>query len=113
MDGKKQSSKPSTPLDNDANLNQVGDETMTSFEGLQDDDEDAFDPDNADFDSAARVRYSFTGEHPGELTVGSGEDLVVLEASDPNWSVFSIRSFESSQMSKCTDDFLLMAGGWW
>ncbi|KAK4702801.1 hypothetical protein P7C70_g3422, partial [Phenoliferia sp. Uapishka_3] len=33
----------------------------------------------------ARARYSFTGEHVGELSVSAGEDLVILEASDANW----------------------------
>ncbi|KAL8292370.1 hypothetical protein RQP46_001836 [Phenoliferia psychrophenolica] len=33
----------------------------------------------------ARARYSFHGEHVGELSVSAGEDLVILEASDANW----------------------------
>lgn len=82
----KQSSKP--PVIRANNSRAVGDEKLTSMEGQDTLDDDDFDPDlSADFDSAARVRYSFTGEHPGELTVGSGEDLVILEASDPNWFV--------------------------
>ncbi|SCV69677.1 BQ2448_1071 [Microbotryum intermedium] len=36
-------------------------------------------------DSTARARYSFTAEHPGELSVSAGEDLTVLENGDPNW----------------------------
>ncbi|KAM0748462.1 hypothetical protein T439DRAFT_303994 [Meredithblackwellia eburnea MCA 4105] len=36
-------------------------------------------------DAIARARYSFQGEHVGELSVTAGEDLVVLEASDANW----------------------------
>ncbi len=36
-------------------------------------------------DAVARTRYSFEAEHPGELTVRAGEDLVILEGSDPNW----------------------------
>lgn len=38
-----------------------------------------------DGDSAARARFSFVGEHPGELSIKAGEDLLVLEASDVNW----------------------------
>lgn len=41
-----------------------------------------------DGDSAARARFSFVGEHPGELSIKAGEDLLVLEASDVNWYVF-------------------------
>jgi len=36
-------------------------------------------------DAVARTRYSFEAEHPGELSVRAGEDLVILEGSDPNW----------------------------
>ncbi|GAA5891635.1 hypothetical protein JCM6882_006152 [Rhodosporidiobolus microsporus] len=35
--------------------------------------------------SAALARYSFHGEHPGELSVSANENLQVLESSDPNW----------------------------
>ncbi|KAM0789265.1 hypothetical protein ACM66B_000107 [Microbotryomycetes sp. NB124-2] len=35
--------------------------------------------------SNARARYSFSAEHPGELSVKAGEDLVILEGSDPEW----------------------------
>lgn len=40
---------------------------------------------NPEPDSAVRARYSFTAENSGELSVSAGEDLIVLEASDPNW----------------------------
>lgn len=40
---------------------------------------------NPDIDSKSRARYSFVAEHPGELNVSAGEDLVILEASDANW----------------------------
>ncbi|KAK4051361.1 hypothetical protein OIV83_002845 [Microbotryomycetes sp. JL201] len=36
-------------------------------------------------DSNARARYSFSAEHPGELSVKAGEDLIILEGSDPEW----------------------------
>lgn len=36
-------------------------------------------------ESQSRARYSFTAEHPGELTIKSGEDLTILENNDPNW----------------------------
>lgn len=45
----------------------------------------SFEGDNPEVDSTARARYSFTGEHPGELSVRAGEDLVILETSDLNW----------------------------
>lgn len=38
-----------------------------------------------EIDTAVRARFSFTAETPGELSVSAGEDLVILEASDPNW----------------------------
>ncbi|KAK4057194.1 hypothetical protein OIO90_001689 [Microbotryomycetes sp. JL221] len=36
-------------------------------------------------ESNARARYSFSAEHPGELSVKAGEDLIILEGSDPEW----------------------------
>ena len=36
-------------------------------------------------DQTARVRFSFHAEHPGELTVSSGEDITIVEATDANW----------------------------
>lgn len=54
----------------------------------------AFDPDESydshqygdeDGEVQARARYSFTAEHPGELSVRSGEELTILENNDPNW----------------------------
>lgn len=43
---------------------------------------------------AARTRYSFAAEHDGELSISAGEDLIVLESSDPNW----VSPCESSRM---------------
>lgn len=35
--------------------------------------------------SAALARYSFSAEHPGELSISANEQLSILEATDPNW----------------------------
>jgi hypothetical protein len=35
--------------------------------------------------STALARYSFSAEHPGELSVSANEQLSILEATDPNW----------------------------
>ncbi|GAA6032659.1 hypothetical protein JCM8097_004866 [Rhodosporidiobolus ruineniae] len=39
--------------------------------------------------STTLARYSFHAEHPGELTMSSGEKLSVLESTDPNWWMVS------------------------
>lgn len=44
-------------------------------------------------DAAARARFSFTGEHPGELSVRAGEDVTILDASDSNWLVYASSSY--------------------
>ncbi|GAA5934785.1 Rax2p [Sporobolomyces koalae] len=35
--------------------------------------------------STALARYSFSAEHPGELSISANEQLSILEATDPNW----------------------------
>ena len=55
-----------------------------SYDGATSWDDDGFSG-GPETGGVARARYSFHGEHVGELSVSAGEDLVILEASDANW----------------------------
>lgn len=77
--------------------------------GAYDGDEDSFESQQYgdEEETQSRARYSFTAEHPGELTIKSGEELIILENSDPNWCVLLDRAGESSFHSLGADFFSL------
>lgn len=60
-----------------------------SFDAPESVDDQGYEP-----DQTARVRFSFQAEHPGELTVSSGDDIMILEATDANWYALYISLLE-------------------
>lgn len=82
LDGKGEK-RASKPAEAHADADQYSIDGAGAFDGDESYDSHQYGDDGEV--SASRARYSFTAEHPGELTIRSGEDLTILENSDPNW----------------------------